>query len=97
MDQRYGERNARPLYRFRYITGVDPVFAVKQLQCLLYQCSEGDVPDSPLFQAMQKLSGDLCESIVRRLPAYERAPWGCDEEDVNRRVVSLFDMATGRA
>lgn len=97
VDVRYSEKNPRPLYRFKYITGIAPVFGVKQLSCLLYQCSEGDVPDSPLFKAVQKLENEICSAIVTRSRDYDAAPWGCDEEHVNRRVVSLFDMATGRA
>lgn len=97
VDARYNEHNPREFYRFQYITGIEPAFGIKQIQCLLYQCSEGDVPETGLFRALEKIAGEMCFSIVSRSSAYERAPWGCDEESVNRGVVSLSDIMTGRA
>ena len=48
----------------------------KQIRCLLYQCSEGDVPEYPLFEALEHYAKWMADEIVKDLPAYERAPWG---------------------
>lgn len=49
---------------------------VKALQCLRYQCNEGDVDKSPLYAELAAAIAALCEHIVEALPAYEGAPWG---------------------
>ena len=52
------------------------VVAYKALQCWLYQCSEGDVPETPLFKQMDTLRNDIAADIVADLPAYSAAEWG---------------------
>ena len=47
----------------------------KAIQCLLYQCSEGNVPESPLYQELQRAAAELAGGIVRELPEYETAAW----------------------
>lgn len=49
---------------------------VKSMHCLQYQCSEGNVPETRLYKALNRAIGRVCEHIVSNLPAYERAPWG---------------------
>lgn len=41
------EQNPVPLYRYTY-RWASPVQVYKSLQCYLYQCAEGDVPETPL-------------------------------------------------
>jgi hypothetical protein len=47
----------------------------KAIQCLLYQCSEGDVFESPLFLELQRAAATLACAIVELSPAYQRAGW----------------------
>ena len=80
VNQRYGENEAhnfRPLdFKFGYVAAkVAPVQAFKSLKCWLYQCSEGNVPETPLYKTMDQLSGWIAETIVRELPEYEQARW----------------------
>lgn len=49
--------------------------ALKSLQCWVYQCSEGNVPDRPLYGAFRELERIIACAIVNRLPAYEMAAW----------------------
>lgn len=49
---------------------------LKNLQCLRYQMSEGDVPESEVYQKLPTMIGDLAGAIVARTPAYEAAPLG---------------------
>ena len=53
-----------------------PAAVVKMLNCYLYQCTEGDVPDRPLYKAVENFRDSLCKDIVSRLPDYEDAAWG---------------------
>jgi len=48
----------------------------KQISCLLYQATEGDVPGKDLFKELDQFKVDLACSIVRALPEYDRLPWG---------------------
>ena len=49
---------------------------VKAMSCLLYQCCEGKVPNSPLYDALNRAAGELAQRIVQDLPEYDKAPWG---------------------
>ena len=49
---------------------------LKALQCLHYQCSEGHVPETELYQGLEKVIGDLATAIVDELPEYTQATWG---------------------
>ena len=80
VDSRYGENQAaefRPLdYQFRLEISVNRIQAYKSLKCWLYQCSEGEIPEtSLLFASMNKIALELADDIVRRLPAYDAAKW----------------------
>lgn len=55
---------------------VGAVPAYKALRCLLYQCSEGSVPETPLYAALDALSDAWAREIVCALPEYDRAAWG---------------------
>lgn len=48
---------------------------LKSLNCLIYQCSEGDVPETELFKRLEKAAGGLAQIIVTSLPAYDTAKW----------------------
>jgi hypothetical protein len=50
---------------------------MKAMQCLRYQCSEGDVPETTgLYRELCMAIGKLAENIVRKMPTYEAAEWG---------------------
>ena len=75
VDARYEERNAVTLYR--HSTALcSPVQTLKSIRCLLYQCSEGDVPETELWRALDTLSVDLAIEIVAGLPEWDAAQWG---------------------
>jgi hypothetical protein len=80
VEARYGEGEAekfRPLdYKYQSVLPLGDISFLKSLQCLLYQCSEGEVPETPLFKAMEKLSHDLALHIVESSAKYESATWG---------------------
>lgn len=43
---------------------------------LKFRCSEGDnVPNHPLYKAMEKISNSLAQGIISRMPEYDRLPW----------------------
>lgn len=49
---------------------------LKSMHCLLYQCSEGDVPEtSELYKALDKLSDELTKQMATDTPEYDAAVW----------------------
>ena len=48
----------------------------KSLKCYLYQCTEGEVPESELYKAIENISTTLAQYIISDLPEYELAAWG---------------------
>lgn len=81
VDARYGKGEARTFrdpwadYQYRPTAPVSKVATLKALNCFLYQCTESDVPETPLFQALKDLSNHWAHDIVSNLPEYDRAPW----------------------
>lgn len=48
---------------------------MKSLNCLIYQCSEGNVPNTKLYKWLEKVSDALTAHIVIDLPEYNNAKW----------------------
>ena len=79
VNARYGAGEAekfRPL-NFTYIPEpyVSKVQVSKSLQCWMYQCNEGDVPQTKLYQFFQEVENHLAIQIVMDLPEYNKAEW----------------------
>ena len=49
---------------------------LKSIDCYLYQCSEGNVPESALYKAVQSIRNTLANWIIRNTTAYNAANWG---------------------
>ena len=78
-QQRYGGDNVtywETSYQFTYDFPPALIQAVKSMQCLLYQCSEGDVPDMPLYKALSAIIDSTAMLIVTSSPEYKIADWG---------------------
>ena len=75
LRQRYGDPGAIPHYTFT-ARPETAGYATRQLDCYLYQCSEGDVPEQPLFEALKAMRVLLVDRVLANVPAYARAPWG---------------------
>lgn len=82
LRQRYGEID--PDYFMESVESVDlnavpkklrPVQFFKSLQCFMYQCTEGNVPDSAQYKALNAYEKDVPRRIIMNMPAYEKARW----------------------
>lgn len=47
----------------------------KHLECLLYQCAEGDCESNPTYQKLERLIGAIARAIVGASDKYEQAKW----------------------
>ena len=79
VECRYGNGEAkkfRPLdYQYRRTIPPGAVQAFKSLSCLLYQCSEGNVPETKLYKLLDRIKGYIAEDIVHNLKEYDLAKW----------------------
>jgi len=50
--------------------------AYKAVQCLLYQCCEGEINGTPLYRELETFRHNLADQIVTETPEYNAAPWG---------------------
>ena len=48
---------------------------LKHVQCFLYQCNEGDISETPLFKAVQRLEAEMKNVIINELASYQEATW----------------------
>jgi hypothetical protein len=79
VNQRYGEGEAerfRPLdFRYKPEFCHSLVQVIKSLQCWMYQCCEGDVPRTKLYQFFEEVERHLALQIVMDLREYQTAKW----------------------
>lgn len=76
VNVRYRETEIAQPYRFSYKLTSD-LQAFKSLRCWMYQCSEGDLPEtSDLYKTMRELRLSWAESIIdKHVPAYAQTLW----------------------
>ena len=48
---------------------------LKSVQCLKYQCTEGDIPEKNLYKWLDELEKCLMSFIINRIPEYDKAKW----------------------
>lgn len=49
---------------------------LKAIQCLIYQCSEGHVPEEwHQYRTLTEMERRLMQEIIDELPGYKAAPW----------------------
>lgn len=80
VEQRYGEGQAKEFrdlnFEYRHEIHCDRIGVYASLKCWLYQCTEGDVPDtSLLYSTMQRIKSEIADDIVSSLSAYQNAKW----------------------
>ena len=78
LRSRYGCGGDIRLAEFVFERWVDatPVEQFKAMSCLLYQCHEGKVHESRLYDELNHAAGQLAQRIVQDLPEYDKASWG---------------------
>jgi hypothetical protein len=80
VTERYGKGEAETFrsLHFTYKPEIhySLVQVLKSLQCWHYQCSEGDVPETKLYQFFEEVEHHLALQIVMNLPEYDKATWG---------------------
>lgn len=77
LDSRYGEgeaEKARPLgFSFQLNFPGSQIAAIKALESWLYQCLQGHIIYTRLYQAMKEVRNELCIDSVHQTEEYEEA------------------------
>ena len=80
VNQRYGEGAAETFrelnFKYQFTPETSIAQAYKALECWLYQCTEGDVWESPLYELIKKIANSLAHRIAENTPEYKKARWG---------------------
>ena len=76
VNERYDKQDIENNISFKDEFAPKPVQAYKWLSCFIYQCSEGDIPEtSQLYKTLDEIKSYLAECIVGNLPEYDKAIW----------------------
>ena len=77
LGYRYADPKQELFFQFSYVS-CPAIQAYKSVQCWLYQCCEGDIPDaSKLYTFFDTVVlRHIANSIITTTPAYEQAEWG---------------------
>ena len=76
--QRYGDEYKETDFivsSAMYSHASSPIQTFKHIQCFLYQCSEGNVPECSLYKKVETLQDQVAYSIIDNLPEYNHAKW----------------------
>ena len=71
-EQRYDIIGYGPKMIYKYFK-TSPEQALKSMQCLSYQCYEGDVPNDMIYKFLDKAIEATKDYIIENLPAYKKA------------------------
>ncbi len=76
VNARYNENTMTYPFTYCYRDEPSMIAVLKSLSCWLYQCSEGNIPESSEFYSfMREQEHQLAMSIVQALPEYDTAVW----------------------
>lgn len=66
-------------YRYRPIGCISDVHAHRALSCLLYQCTEGTVPETAMYRDLVKIKNRAADRIAGRMADDMKLPWDWPE------------------
>jgi hypothetical protein len=85
VNERYEDSDETPIQlsfvRRFHLPGWTPAQLYKNLLCLRYQMSEGDVPETELYKKVSVLMNEIALAIVTNSDDYENASWGWEIEE----------------
>ena len=76
VNERYNESELEMPVHF--IDGMPPstIQVYKSLGCFLYQCCEGDIPETnDLYKMFEEIKNEIAHSIIHTLKEYDDAKW----------------------
>lgn len=62
-------------YKYQFVLDTNRMQVYKYLQSYLYQCTEGDVGELPLYKALVEFRAQLAQHMIEHSDEYEKAAW----------------------
>ena len=80
LQERYGDskemyKDSKYIEKINVMLDMDKIQLVKALQCLHYQCSEGNVPETKGYKELENVIREVVMSIIYSMPEYDQAEW----------------------
>ena len=80
LQERYGDskemyKDSKYIEKINVVLDMDKIQLVKALQCLHYQCSEGNVPETKGYKELENVIREVVMSIIYSMPEYDQAEW----------------------
>ena len=80
LQERYGDskemyKDSKYIEKINVVLDMDKIQLVKALQCLHYQCSEGNVPETKGYKELENVIREVVMSIIYSMPEYDEAEW----------------------
>jgi len=75
VNYRYNEDLQDFKIKFEEITENNEFQILKSLQCFLYQCSEGEIPETKLFKMLKEIEEVLKNKVLDGIEDYKKAKW----------------------
>jgi len=80
VDERYSDKPSKKFHPddfvFSHVLPGNDLQNHQRLGCLIYQCSEGSVPEHDLYKALENWQSAIANRIIRGLPGYDGFVWG---------------------
>ena len=73
---RYNDLGNTPKFKYHRVKFPGPLQVYKNICCLLYQCDEGKVKKSKLYELLELTLDELSSKIINDLPRYKYTTWG---------------------
>ena len=68
-------KDSKYIEKINVMLDMDKIQLVKALQCLHYQCSEGNVPETKGYKELENVIREVVMSIIYSMPEYDQAEW----------------------
>lgn len=75
VNGRYNEVNSWEDFEYAPKFDIGRCQALKSIQCWLYQCSEIDAMEKPIFKFIEEVEHSLMRSLIGEMPEYNKAKW----------------------
>lgn len=98
VGQRYEEEAEPPPFLFSYRPAkYSPAQILKCLECLRYQCSEGDIDQRPLYAELEQKMYRWAQHIANETAEYKAAQWGLEDPPARKLLAKSAAAAVAAA
>jgi len=75
VNHRYNETTEAVIFEWNSDVKPNIYQFLKSVECLIYQCSEGNTPNTDLYKWLERLSDSIKDFIIKDADDYKKARW----------------------